>query len=260
MTIEAFDQILEQIKPLTDYICFHVKGEPLLHPEIDRFLDLSYEKGFLVNITTNGTLIKEAADKIRTKPALRQVNFSLHSFEENDSSERKEGFWKDIFFFITLAAAETKLIISLRLWNLDRDGKEADQKNLEMLRKIERDFNLPYSLESKINSTRGIKIAENVFLNQDYQFEWPALDHEEDFHKGFCYGLNTQIAILVDGTVIPCCLDSEGILALGNIHKTPLCEILGGEKAKNIREGFAKKIVVEELCRKCGFRKKFSHE
>lgn len=260
MKIETFGKILEQIKPYTDYIYFHVKGEPLLHPEIDKFLDLSYEKGFMVNITTNGTLIKEVTDKILMKPSLRQINFSLHSFDGNKLPESKEEYISDIFSFVDKAVSKTGVIVAFRLWNIDKDKDTTSQreKNIEILNKIESHFKLPYKIEGEIDPSKGLKIAEKVFLNQDYEFKWPSLDEEEDFNKGFCYALKTQIAILVDGTVVPCCLDGEGIINLGNILETPFSEIMEGVRATNIYQGFSKKEVVEELCRKCRFRKRFN--
>lgn len=57
--VEQFNKILDEIRPHTKYIYLHVKGEPLLHPRIDQLLDAAHAKGFKVNITTNGTLIKK---------------------------------------------------------------------------------------------------------------------------------------------------------------------------------------------------------
>jgi radical SAM protein with 4Fe4S-binding SPASM domain len=261
MRIETFKKILKQIEPFTDYLYFHVKGEPLLHPEIDKFLDLSCEKGFKVNLTTNGTLIEEATDKILMKPALRQVNFSLHSFDGNEVKQSKDEYMDNIFSFVDDAAMKTKVLTAFRLWNLDKDDDTTSQRktNHEILNKIESHFNLPYKIEGKIDSSKGIQIAENIFLNQDYEFNWPTLEKEEDSSKGFCYGLKTQVAILVDGTVVPCCLDGDGIIELGNINDTPFSEIIEGERATKIRQGFSKKNVVEELCKKCGFRKRFDN-
>jgi len=260
MKLETFTKILEQIKPYTDYIYFHVKGEPLLHPEIDKFLDVSYEKGFMVNLTTNGTLIKEVTDKIIMKPALRQINFSLHSFDGNEFEQGKDEYINNIFSFVKQATSKTNIITAFRLWNLDKEKATTSQrkKNIEILSKIENEFNLPFKIEGEIDPLKGIKIAEKVFLNQDYKFQWPALDNEEDFRQGFCYGLRSQVAILVDGTVVPCCLDGEGILNLGNIHTSLFSEILSRERAAKIFQGFSQKKVVEELCRKCGYRERFN--
>ena len=259
MSVDTFKKILEQIEPYSEYLYFHVKGEPLLHPEIGQFLDLSYEKGFKVNLTTNGTLIVNVSEKILMKPALRQVNFSLHSFDGNIMKQSKDEYMDAILSFADAASMKTKVYTAFRLWNLDKNNNAAGQRamNLEFLKKIEEHFNLPYKIEGSIDALQGIKIAENVFLNQDYEFVWPALDNDADCGEGFCYGMKTQIAILVDGTVVPCCLDGEGVINLGNIHDTAFSEIIESERAVNICRGFSNKVVVEELCQKCGFRKRF---
>jgi radical SAM protein with 4Fe4S-binding SPASM domain len=261
MSIETFRKILDQIKPHTDYIYFHVKGEPLLHPKLDEFLDLSYEKGFKVNITTNGTLIKKVKDKIILKPSLRQINFSLHSFDGNECVSDKNEYVNNIISFIKEAITTTDTLFSLRLWNLDVDNttNHKNKKNSDLLSVIEDAFELPYKIEEKIHPGRGIKICDKVYLNQDHEFQWPDLKEEEDYSPSFCYGLRNQVAILVDGTVVPCCLDGEGVINLGNIHKTHFSEIASSERATNIFNGFSRREAVEELCRKCGYRKKFNN-
>lgn len=260
MKIEAFTKILDEVKPFTDLIYFHVKGEPLLHREIDRFLDLCFEKGIKVNLTTNGTLINQVKDKLLGKPALRQINFSLHSWEQNNNLFPGEEYLDNILAFIKEATQKSDVIISLRLWNLEGENAETlEKKNTPILEMIEREFNLPYKIEGKYISEEGIKLAERVYLNQDRQFRWPDLQETEDEGKGFCHGLRNQIAILVDGTVVPCCLDGEGIINLGNIHNTSLAEIIESERARNIYQGFSQRQAVEELCRKCGYRKRFGN-
>ncbi len=260
MKIETFNKILEQIKPYTDYIYFHVKGEPLLHPEIDKFLDLSYEKGFKVNITTNGTLINKVKDKLLPKPALRQINFSLHSFDGNEGSTNKDEYIKNIITFVKEAIYTTDVLISLRLWNLDKNNVTNLQRkiNNHILEVIQQEFELPYKIEEKISPGRGIKISNKIYLNQDYEFQWPDLKAQEYAVEGFCYGLRNQMAILVDGTVVPCCLDGEGIINLGNIHESDFSQIVAGKRANNLFDGFSRREVVEELCRKCGYRKRFN--
>ena len=262
MTLKAFSHILDQIKPHGEYIYLHVKGEPLLHPQLGQLLDISYEKGFKVNMTTNGTLINQAKEKIINKPALRQISFSLHSFDgnhdENQYFEERKAYFEQIFDFIK-EAKETPLIISLRLWNLEKDNKVNLEKrrNQELVEMIEREFSLDYKIEEKILPGRGIKIANKVYLNQDHEFQWPDLKQEEDDGVGFCYGLRDQVGILVDGTVIPCCLDGEGIINLGNIYTTSFTQIIESKRAQAIYQGFSQRNAVEELCRKCGYRKKF---
>ena len=261
MSIGTFSKILDQIKPHTDYIYFHVKGEPLLHPNLAEFLQVSYEKGFKVNITTNGTLIHKVKKKIILSPALRQVNFSLHSFDGNEGTSNKFDYINNIISFVKEALDTTDTLFSLRLWNLDKDNTTNinGKKNCDLLSNIEDAFNLSYKIEEKIIPGKGIKLCNKVYLNQDYEFQWPDLLITEDNSPGFCYGLRNQVAILVDGTVVPCCLDGEGIINLGNIHETNFSEIVESQRANNLFNGFSRRQAVEELCRKCGYRKKFNN-
>ncbi len=261
MSIKTFTKILDQIKPHTDYIYFHVKGEPLLHPNLSEFLHISYERGFKVNITTNGTLIHKVKKKLILSPALRQINFSLHSFDGNEGVSNKLDYINDIISFVKEAIDANDTLFSLRLWNLNKNNTTnlSAKKNSDLLSIIEDAFNLSYKIEEKIVPGKGIKICDKVYLNQDYEFQWPDLLAKEDNSPGFCYGLRNQVAILVDGTVIPCCLDGEGIINLGNIHETNFSEIVENQRSNNIFNGFSRRQAVEELCRKCGYRKKFNN-
>jgi radical SAM protein with 4Fe4S-binding SPASM domain len=258
--VDAFTKILDEIKPHTDYIYYHVKGEPLLHPRIDELLDLSHERGFKVNITTNGTLITKNRHKLLAKPALRQMNFSLHSFDGHEGSTNKEAYVANILSFVKEAVETSKIIVSLRLWNLDTDNttNKERNRNREILALIEQEFKLDYKIEEKFVRGSGLKIADRIYLNQDHEFQWPDLKEAEDEGKGFCHALRNQAAILVDGTVVPCCLDGEGVINLGNIKQTPFSEIVESERANNLYNGFSRREVVEELCRKCDYRKRFS--
>lgn len=256
--LDAFNNILDQIKDHTKYIYLHVKGEPLLHARIDQLLDAAHAKGFKVNITTNGTLIKKNREKLLGKPALRQINFSLHSFDGHEGSENREKYLGDILEFVR-DSREHNTIISYRLWNLQKEATSdlAQRRNRETLEILENEYNLDYKIEEKVQPGKGLKIAQNVYLNQDHEFQWPSLQAPEDDGKGFCHALRSQAAILVDGTVVPCCLDGEGVINLGNINKTPFSEIIESDRANALYDGFTRREAVEEMCRKCGFRQKF---
>src|SRR5699024_2508345 len=255
---EDFAMRLDQIKPHNDYINLHVKGEPLLHPTIGELLDISAEKGFKVNITTNGTLIEKRREQLLNKPAIRQMNFSLHSFDDNNLPDR-EGYMQKIIDFVKEQTKATDMIVSFRLWNLSQDNRTNAEikRNRALLAMIEKASDLDYQIEERVEPGGGIQIAERVYINQDYEFKWPSLDEEEDDGKGFCYGLRNQAAILSNGTVVPCCLDGEGVIDLGNIYKDSFSDIIKMERAQNLVDGFSRREAVEELCRKCGFRQRF---
>lgn len=259
MKIEEFENILKSIKGYSDYLYFHVLGEPLLHPEIDKFLDLCHQYNYKVNITTNGFLIKENGYKIINKPALRQMNFSLHSFDANTLNISLQDYLDNILNFVE----EANIITSLRLWNIknvlnNNDKQIILEKNRHILEKIENFLGLSYKIEEKITSGNGLKLSPNIYISQASQFIWPNASLTSDLDEnGFCHGLRDHIAILVDGTVVPCCLDSEGTIALGNIGSSSFKEIIESERALNMYEGLSRRKLVESLCRKCNYRKRF---
>ncbi|MFT8315493.1 MAG: radical SAM/SPASM domain-containing protein [Clostridium sp.] len=260
MKIELFEKILSQIKNHSKHIYFHVKGEPSLHPQLGKFLDVAHTHGYKVNITTNGTLIESSKHTLLSKPALRQVNFSLHSFDANVKTTTMEKYLDEILIFAKEASRNTNIISALRLWNLSEDNNInlSKEKNRYILRQIEDAFNLDYMIEEKLAQQRGIKLTHNVYLNQAPRFNWPDINESEDSLYGFCYALRDQVAILVDGTVVPCCLDGEGVINLGNIQYTHFEDIIENERANTLYNGFSNRNVVEPLCQKCDYRRKFN--
>lgn len=259
MSVKTFSKILDQIKPHTNYIYLHVKGEPLLHPSLDKLLDISFEKGFNVNITTNGTLINQTKEILLSKPAVRQINFSLHSLDGNKDSKIFKDYISNILSFTKEASQNTKIFTSLRLWNLNASNETSNdnRKNQTILESIEKEFNLNFKINESTELEKGLKIADRIYVNQGYAFKWPDLEVKEENKVGFCHALRTHAAILVDGTVIPCCLDGEGIINLGNINQTNFTEIINSPRAQNIINGFSNKKPVEKLCQKCGFMTRF---
>lgn len=259
MSVEDFSFIADQIKPYTNYICLHVKGEPLLHPQLEQILNICGDHNLQVNLTTNGTLLNKKADVLYEAAALRQTNISLHSFDANDCSMDFQSYLTDCMDFVSYISANTKGIGALRLWNLNKKKASASQRsrNESILAFIENYFNVVEPLESRLDEGRGIKLMDRVFLNYDYEFNWPSLDAPFISSTGTCHGLRNQIAILVDGTVVPCCLDNDADIPLGNIFNLKLKDILSDNKSQSIAEGFRNHNLTEELCRHCGYRARF---
>ena len=260
MSSQNFKDILEQIADYTEHIYLHILGEPLLHPELSKLLELSAHYKLKVNLTTNGTLITEKKDILLTAPALRQINFSLHSFEANSNKTSMNEYINEILDFVNEARTKTPMFLSLRLWNRDNvtSGLSGDNEmNEEVFSLIRKKLDLHCSFKERLAETGRVKLLDQVYLNLAEKFQWPDMTLEESHSKGFCYGLRDQIGVLVDGTVVPCCLDGEGVINLGNIFITPFEKILENPKAQNIYEGFSRREASEELCRKCGYRTRF---
>lgn len=246
MSEEEFKQLLPKLRPWSDYLYFHLMGEPLCHPRLDRFLELAGEAGFKVILTTNGTLLSIQQEILLNAPALHKINISLHAFEANDLSVPFSDYLRDCFSFGT--AAEGQKLVVYRLWN----GGGANQKNEEILQSMEAFFPKPWKEER-----RGTRIGDRVYLEYGDKFDWPDLNAPDGGQQVYCYGLRDQIGILCDGTVVPCCLDHEGDISLGNLFRESMEEILQKPRTIAIREGFARRTASEELCRKCGYARRF---
>jgi radical SAM protein with 4Fe4S-binding SPASM domain len=125
--------------------------------------------------------------------------------------------------------------------------------NIDIYKLLEKEFEIKCNLKESLKEKNSFKLKNNVYLSMGEKFKWPSLKAEELGERIFCYGLRDQIGILVDGTVVPCCLDSEGNIPIGNIFENTLEEILNSKRAKDIYDGFSGRKAVEELCKKCGF-------
>ena len=246
MTEEELTVLLPRLRPYTDFLYFHLMGEPLCHSKLERFLELAGSHGFRVILTTNGTLLPKKQEMLLASPALHKVNISLHAFEANDLAVPFSDYLKGCFAFGR--AAQGKVLISYRLWN--RGGQ--DEKNDEILSAMEDYFPKPWTRER-----HGIRIGNRVFLEYGDKFDWPDLTAPEGGEGVFCHGLRDQIGVLCDGTVVPCCLDHEGDIPLGNLFEQSLEEILESPRAKALYEGFSCRKATEELCRRCGYARRF---
>ena len=118
-----------------------------------------------------------------------------------------------------------------------------------MLKYINAYFNV------NIEKIEKCKVKENIFLDIDEEFIWPDLNNNIFNEVGICYALRDHIGILVDGTVVPCCLDSNGVIKLGNIYKDNIDDIINSERYVNIINSFKDNKKCEKLCKHCNFNK-----
>ena len=257
MAAVDFASLLPQLKPFTSHLSLHVLGEPLLHPDLGELLAHCHAQGFRVNLTTNGTLLSRHGAMLLVAPALRQVSISLHSIGERASGVEQDGYLAGVLEFAHKAGA-MGIYVSLRIWDLLGGREESGKRRQErLLTGLEEFFALPEPLADAVVTGQGLKLAEGVFLSQKERFSWPTLAGADQGGQGYCLGLRDQAAILVDGTVVPCCLDAEGEIPLGNVFQESFATIVAGERAAHLRRGFSQRKVVEELCRRCSYRLRF---
>ena len=246
---EEFRVLAERLRPYASYLYLHVMGEPLLHPQLGELLHISWEMGFKICLTTNGVLLPDRQALLLSGPPLHKVSVSLHCMEGNGAGELNgylRGAWE-----YAVQASRRGTICALRLWNIGG----ADRRNGEILDFLAEKLEAhPLSLPQPRKGSW--KLGERLYLEQAEKFEWPDLARPEGPVR-FCLGLRDQAAVLCDGTVVPCCLDHEGDIPLGNLLERDLPDILDSPRARAIYDGFSQGRPSEELCRRCGFAQRF---
>lgn len=246
ISLEEFNIVINKIKPYTKYVYLHVLGEPLLHKDIDKLILICKHNDIKVNITSNGTLLNIAGEKLLNDEIdnIHQINLSLHCDFKEKYLEAE--YFQNLIKFISEASKKT--YINLRLWNVEEKNNEKNKKIIELLLK-----EFKNKEEQNINFLNTITISKNIFLHFDKKFTWPNILGEEIFTEGKCYALRDQVGILVDGTVVPCCLDGEGIINLGNIYEDDFLEIITSDRATKMKKNFENRKVIEKYCKTCGF-------
>jgi radical SAM protein with 4Fe4S-binding SPASM domain len=257
MSLVFFRQVLAQVAPVGERLYLHVLGEPLLHPELPEILEDCRQVGMPVHVVTNGT--KLGADSPVLHPAVKEVSISLQS--QPESGQGEDEYLTPIFAFADQALAQWPgLRVNFRLWN-QREGNAAWSEQPLARRVLEHyRASLPDDLPSPRDFPESVRLGPHHFLCFATPFEWPDLANAIDRRHGYCLGLADQLAILADGTVVPCCLDQAGVIALGNLHDQALAEILQSPRAVALRTAFERGELAEDLCRHCGFAERFKRK
>ena len=264
LSLEEFDLLTDKICGKVSFLYFHLMGEPLLHPLLPLFITMARKKGFKTVLTSNGTLLPRCMQLLDTLP--HKIQLSLHSHESNSlekadadhvgRAQSKLAVYMDEVMHFSTQAAQQGTCVVLRLWN--QGGR--DKENEEVVHLIERYVPTPWKERSD-----GFRLDENLYLEFDRKFQWPDsrehnLEEKQDktvkIEGGkkpqlFCKALLKQIGVLVDGSLVPCCLDHNGDVVLGNLFQQSLEEILSSPRAKAMLEGFKHHVASEKLCRTC---------
>lgn len=258
MPLDKFEEIVKQAKEYTDEIACHVLGDPLTVSNLSDYLDVLEKYNMKALLTTSGYFLKKHSYETLFHNAVKQINISINSFNKNETALTFEQYIKPI---IELSHAKVKLneksFINLRVWNLD-DNLSERAFNKVLFSKLSKDFNTELNEEDiYTNRPKSIRLDSKVLIHFDDYFEWPSLSNT-NYGDGTCQGLQSHIAILADGRVVPCCLDCDGVMELGNLNSSLLKDILSSKRVENILSGFKVGEAREELCQKCSYKERFN--
>lgn len=238
LSAEEFDLLTDKVRGKVCFLYFHLMGEPLLHPLLPQFITMAREKGFKTVLTSNGTLLHRAMNLLDTLP--HKVQLSLHSHESNARGELSS-YMEEVMNFATQAAAKGTCVV-LRLWNQGGMDKENE---------LVMDYIAEYVPRPWKERPDGFRLCDNLYLEFDRKFEWPSANASSAKREVFCKALLKQIGVLSDGSLVPCCLDHNGDVVLGNLFHQSLEEILSSPRAQAMIEGFQHHTATEALCQNC---------
>lgn len=250
-------EYLRKVKAHAERVCFHVMGEPLGHKEFPRFVEIAFEMGISLEITTNGTLLTAETQKALLNPAIVQVNFSVQSFFDNfPKSDPRTYVQKLVDFAQTARAVKPDMYVNFRLWNLDSTPLN-DDRNEQFLKTLEQEFEVEINRTVDPGFKKSKKLRDRIYVHFDSRFEWPDGKKEKRTLQGTCYGTRTHIAVHANGTVVPCCLDKEANITLGSLKDQSLEDILASSRYQNMKKGFENGKLVEEFCQRCNYIERF---
>ena len=252
-----FESVVAQAKAYTRDVACHVVGDPLTLPNLDEYLDILDRYGMKALLTSSGYFLKKQPYQTLFHPSVKQINISLNSYNKNDSSLTLEQYLDPVLKLChEKIKQKNELFINLRIWNLDEILSERNY-NKKIFFALSEFFKRKLDIdEIMTEKPKTIRLDRKVLLHFDNYFEWPALSNPY-YGDGTCQGLDSHIAILASGKVVPCCLDCDGVIELGDLHHQTLYDIIKSERSQAIIEGFREGRAVEKLCRHCSYKERF---
>jgi len=258
MDLPFFESIIQQVQHYTKEIALHVVGDPLTQSDLDKYLDILHKYKLKAILTTSGYFLKKQSHDTLFHPAVKQINISLNSFNKNDTALTFDQYISPVLDLCrSKLERQEEIFINLRVWNLDEIMSE-QAFNQTLFSILSNAFGVTLDVnEMYQNRPRSIRLENKILLHFDTYFEWPSLKNTQYGH-GTCQGLQSHIAILASGKVVPCCLDCDGIIELGDLHEISLKQILKSDRTVMILDGFKEGKAVEMLCQKCSYKERFN--
>ena len=241
MPFQFIEDYLKQIKPFCDYVYLHILGEPLLHPDLEKILDVLDDLNMSLQLVTNGVLLSRYPDLLK-HPCLRKLSVSVHSV--NQLSIGKE-YFDHLDHLIENNEGKS---IELRFY--DRNNLDEDLQSY--LNHLEEDYG--FKETSKKDS---YQIKRHVYVYFSELFRWPDIHDPFLSEEGTCHGAIDMIAINVHSEVTLCCLDPLAHNSIGNLYDHSLEEILSSAKYLRFVEDFRNHRLRSPLCQRCSYRTRF---
>ncbi|GAA7516273.1 radical SAM/SPASM domain-containing protein [Helicobacter pylori] len=248
MPLELFEKVCKEAAPLTPIITLHVLGDPCKLKNLNRYLNAAKRFSLKVDLVTSGAYLHNFETLLQD--AIYQISISLDAGLDNHNKLNQHRYIQKILEFCHYKCEKnSEVFLNLRI----QDGTLDKHQNL--IKPFLESFEC-VSLEG-LKSQSRVRLFKKSFLNIQKTFKWPNLNAQNPLNQEskipYCYGLIKQIAILSNGVVVPCCMDTQAHISLGDLNHTPLKDILKSQKAMAIKTHFLKGEALELLCKNCSY-------
>lgn len=241
LSFQEIERYVKEIKEITPYIYLHVLGEPLLHPDFSKILDLLDKEEMQLQLVTNGTLLSNYPDLL-THSCLRKLSISLHSVND---LKIDDSYFTNINRLID---AKRNCTLELRFYN----PSELKPHLLAYLHELKEIFN-----PKETTKSGSLFLKEKTYIYFEDFFHWPMINDPFISDYGQCLGGKSMLAILHNGDVTLCCLDPKGHNTIGNLNEKSLKQILASDLYRNYLKELQDNHLIFKLCKNCSYRKRF---
>ncbi|PDX43425.1 radical SAM/SPASM domain-containing protein [Helicobacter pylori] len=248
MPLELFEKICKEAAPLTPIITFHVLGDPCKLKNLNHYLSAARRFSLKVDLVTSGVYWRDFETLLQD--VIYQISISLDAGLDNYNKINQHRYIQKILEFCRYKCEKnSEVFLNLRIQD------STLEKHQNLIKPFLESFEC-VSLET-LKSQGRTRLFKKSFLNIQKTFKWPNLNAQNSLNQEsktpYCYGLIKQIAILSNGVVVPCCMDTQAHINLGDLNHTPLKDILKSQKAMAIKTHFLKGEALELLCKNCSY-------
>ncbi len=241
MDQELFSKIAQQIEGKCQRVCLHLLGDPCKIANLKEYLEILKQHHLWVDLVTSGFYLEH--QHLLLDPPLHQIAFSLDAGFDKNNPRPKDYLQRILEFCDWKMQSQSKVFINLRI-------QDSTLQTLPIATIFEF-FKQPIPKDFK--TYERIRLAPYISLNITKTFQWADKNAKIWQEQKYCHAIKEQFGILSNGIVVPCCMDTQGIIALGDANTQSLDSILTSHRAQNMQKGFKKGVCVEELCKKCLF-------
>ncbi len=235
MPLELFEKVCKEVASLTPIITLHVLGDPCKLKNLNHYLSAARRFSLKVDLVTSGVYWHDFETLLQD--VIYQISISLDAGLDNHNKLNQHRYIQKILEFCRYKFEKnSEVFLNLRI----QDGTLEKHQNL--IKPFLESFEC-VSLEG-LKSQGRARLFKKSFLNIQKTFKWPNLNAPNPLNQKskipYCYGLIKQIAILSNGVVVPCCMDTQAHISLGDLNHTPLKDILKSQKSYGYQNPFFK--------------------